>query len=343
MSRRPLSRSMSRRLRRVAAFAAAAVALAGGALVATVPAHALDPIPGGFATWHEYEPATPGGNPQTLAMDAADNVWYADSLSNQIVRVPTGAPATARAYDLGPSTPGIGSIAFGLDGSVWYSDTANGAIGRLDPASGAVDTYPLGGPFDWASSLVAGPGGDIWFGDPQNYGLGAIAPDGHITRIPEPSGTEIAILVAAPDGRLWYPKDRTGELGAYDPRTGVFESILVPGGIREFTGLSLSNTGDLWVGGVDALTRLGLDGSVKASVTLPPSPAGYTAPRRLVPGIESELHFTDPTMGIATVSASGRVTYARPPFAGSVPDRLAVTSSGSLWYTDALRATLGNV
>ncbi|MGA1837619.1 hypothetical protein VD659_11885 [Herbiconiux sp. 11R-BC] len=326
--------------RRTLAAAVALGTVAGGMLVAA-PAIALDPRPGDFATWHEYPTATPGGTLATIATDAADNIWYSDPLDNQIVRVPSASPSTPRSYDLGAGWPGVSSLAVGADGSIWFDDFVNGAIGHLDPVTGVVESFPLFAATDWASSLVAGPEGSVWFGDPVNGRIDAISPSGSITGIPEPSGAAIVDLVAAADGRLWYTKNTGPELGSYDPRTGTFESYPVP--VGEFTGLALSNTGDLWVAGIDTLLRVRLDGSIAASVALPPSPAGYTAPRHLIAGVDTELHFTDYAMGIGTVDSAGHVRYTRPPFTDSAPDRLAVTSYGSLWYTDAVRNTLGNV
>ncbi|QJU52381.1 hypothetical protein SCB71_03100 [Herbiconiux sp. KACC 21604] len=311
------------------------------AVTFAAPAQAFELPARDFATWHEYAPASAGGHPSVLAVDQGDAVWYTDPLNNEVVQVPFATPTSPRAFSLGPTGPGISSMVTLPDGTLWFSDFANAAIGRLDPSTGTVDSFPLLGAFDTATSLVVGPGGAVWFGDPANGGLGAIGPDGHITRIAEPTGVEIKNLVYAADGRLWYTKNTGAELGAYDPATGLFDSFPVP--IGSFTDLAVSKTGDLWVGGVDALIRVRLDGTIASRVILPTSPAGYSTPMQLVAGVDYELHFTDFQMGLGTVDAAGRVTYSRPPFALSAPDALTITSTGSLWYTDPPRDSLGNI
>src|SRR4051812_18187806 len=55
----------------------------------------------------------------------------------------------------------VGGIAVAPDGHVWFSLPAAVAIGRLDPATGVIRTYPLNGGVP--STIQVGKDGSIWF------------------------------------------------------------------------------------------------------------------------------------------------------------------------------------
>ncbi|MCS5732549.1 Vgb family protein [Herbiconiux daphne] len=322
-----------------ALVAALAVALMAPAVVVatSAPATALDLFPRDFATWHETEAATAGGRPETLTSDADGFVWYYDGLSNQLVRVdPVGGGQLP--FDLGPAHPGVIDLTMGPDGDIWFGDAANSAIGRLDPRTGSVDSFALGGAWDMAFSLVTGPDGDIWFGEPSAGGLGHIAADGTISRVPDPDGAVITNLVSAPDGRLWYTRPGLSSLGAYDPAAGTFD--LMPLALIDVSGVALGRDGTLWVGGTGALANITLAGAVTI-VPIPAAPFGAISPASLVAGEASALYFTDNAGAIGEIDSAGTLSFVRPPFAGAMPNRLAVSGTGSLWYTDFTRGTLG--
>jgi virginiamycin B lyase len=332
--------------RRVGKSVLAALAIALATPVAIVvssssPAQALDPAPGGFATWHETAAATPGGRAETLMSDTDGNIWYADGLSNQLVRVDP-VSGDQRPFDLGSSHPGVTDMTMGPSGDIWFGDAANSAIDRLDPRTGHLDSYSLGGSFDMAFSVVPGSDGRIWFGEPSTGGLGAIAPDGRITRVADPDGAIITNVVSAPDGRLWYTRvGPPSSLGVYDPRSGAFDTI--PLGLADLSGLALTHDGTLWVGGSGAIVNVTLAGAIAAVVSLPPAPFGSITPTALTAGDFAKLYFTDGAGRIGRIDLAGSVSFLTPPFAGAMPNRLAVSSIGSLWYTDFARGALGSV
>ncbi|MFB2586149.1 Vgb family protein [Herbiconiux liukaitaii] len=332
---------MLRRTTALLAVTAAVSALLTLGSVAASPAavQALDPFPRDFATWHETPLATPGGRADAIATDASGQVWYSDSLSNQIVglRPDTG---TQTVHDLGAVRPGITSLAMGADGMLWFNDLSHGAVGRLDPVSGAVETFPLGAPTDSAMSLTSTPDGLMWFGDLDHGGLASITGDGTITRHPDPDGALAMHLVRATDGRLWYTRDGLTSLGVLDPRTGAVD--LVPLGLVGFSGLAASPAGDVWVGGFGGVARVSPAGGVTI-VPVSAVPWAPAVPVSLVAGEHSALYFTDENGGLGRVDFADHVDFLRPPFTGATPDRLAVTPTGTLWYTDFTRSTLGSL
>jgi streptogramin lyase len=63
------------------------------------------------------------------------------------------------------------------DGTLWYTDLRDHTINHLDPASGAVRTYPVTGVSYTPSSPAFGPDGNVWFGDPFATNLFMVSPE----------------------------------------------------------------------------------------------------------------------------------------------------------------------
>src|SRR5215475_2395419 len=87
------------------------------------------------------------------------------------------------------------------DGAVWYTAQAQGALGILDPKTGAVRQVPLGGS-SAPHGVIAGPDGAAWITD---GGLNAIVrydpASGTVKRWPLPDNADAANLnTAAFDG-----------------------------------------------------------------------------------------------------------------------------------------------
>src|SRR5690606_34692198 len=82
------------------------------------------------------------------------------------------APAAAqqvRYYDV-PQGARPHDVAAAPDGGVWYTAQRQGALGRLDPATGAVEQIPLG-EGSAPHGVIVGPDGAPWITD---GGLNAI-------------------------------------------------------------------------------------------------------------------------------------------------------------------------
>lgn len=148
-------------------------------------------------------------------------------------------PDGAHPHDVAPARePG---------GPVWYTAQHQGALGRLDPASGAVEQIPLG-PGSRPHGVIVGPDGAPWVTD---GGLNAIARVDPATRKvkvwPLPEGTGYANLnTAAFDarGRIWF----TGQSGIYgrlDPQSGDMRVWDAPRGRGPY-GIAATPDGDIW-------------------------------------------------------------------------------------------------
>lgn len=151
------------------------------------------------------------------------------------------------------------------DGTVWYTAQHSGALGRLDPATGATTHIPLG---DGSAphGVIVGPDGAAWVTD---SGLNAIvrvdASTEAVTRFPLPATSGHANLNTAVfdnNGVLWF----TGQSGVYgrlDPEQGVVEVFDAPRGRGPY-GIAVTPGGEVYyvslagsyLGHIDAATGM---------------------------------------------------------------------------------------
>lgn len=134
------------------------------------------------------------------------------------------SPAKAESVQYFPVPDGAGphDVAPAPDGSVWYTAQGAGALGRLDPKTGAVKQIPLG---DGSAphGVIVGPDGAPWITD---GGLNAIVRVDPATlavkTYPLPQSEDYANLNTAAFGKggiLWFT-GQNGIYGALDPATG---------------------------------------------------------------------------------------------------------------------------
>src|SRR5215475_2968344 len=136
----------------------------------------------------------------------------------QVFSVPNGA----HPHDVAPAP----------DGTVWYTAQAKGALGILDPKTGAVRQIPLG-EGSAPHGVIAGPDGAAWITD---GGLNAIVrydpASGTVKRWPLPKSAADADLNTAAfdrDGVLWFT-GQSGYYGRLDPRSGAMRVFEAPKG-----------------------------------------------------------------------------------------------------------------
>jgi len=146
-------------------------------------------------------------------------------------------PEGAHPHDVAPAP----------DGTVWYTAQNQGALGILDPRTGAVRHVPLG-EGSAPHGVIAGPDGAAWITD---GGLNAIVrydpATGAVKRWPLPANAADANLnTAAFDrgGVLWF----TGQAGYYgrlDPKSGAMRVFEAPGGSGPY-GITATPAGEIW-------------------------------------------------------------------------------------------------
>jgi streptogramin lyase len=157
-----------------------------------------------------------GGGGMTVGPDG--RIWT--TTDSSITRVDYWR--TMQAFSAsGQSEP---AIATGPDGNLWFTEFSVGAIGRLNPTTGKLDSFPdpSGGQ---PINLIAGPDGDMWFTERDSPGniIGRISTLGVIKEFSATAGTPDA-LAAGPDGDVYFSDGR--DVGRITPSGQITEQAL---------------------------------------------------------------------------------------------------------------------
>ena len=151
----------------------------------------------------------------------------------KIFKVPEGA----RPHD----------AAVSADGIAWYTAQGQGALGRLDPMTGAVRQIKLG---DRSAphGVVIGPDGAPWITDSGLNAIVRVDPRTYqVKSFPLPKGSGYANLNTATfdkNGIHWF----TGQAGIYgkvDPKTGEVKVWDAPKGRGPY-GIATTPSGEVW-------------------------------------------------------------------------------------------------
>lgn len=317
--------------------AALSAALLAPFTVAGAPAEALVPLPGAPSLWHDLR-LIGSRTAYELTKDVAGDVWYYDGNGPQaIVRVDRNTHAQTE-Y-LIPDRTWLEGMVGAPDGSLWYTNSEDVSINRLDPGTGMITTHPLAGFGGAPEAMALGADGKIWLGDLHSDTIASVDSAGVVTTYPEPRGERVFDMVAGPDGRVWYARSGSDNLGALDPITGVFSDLGVPEGSGFM--LAVGASGSIWLGGDGSLTEVGTAGSIEVH----PIPSAGPLPIRthgLVGGDlagdgDGEVFFVSPELGFSSVDTHGHVHSS--PMRGS-SSVMVVDGLGHLWINDPRSSTL---
>jgi virginiamycin B lyase len=181
-----------------------------------------------------------------------------------------------------PVVPGAGphDVAPARDGAVWYTAQRQGALGRLDPATGRVEQIPLG-PGSAPHGVVVGPDGAAWVTDSGLNAIVRVDPGTRAVRIhPLPDGRPSVNLNTATfdrGGRLWF----TGQGGVYgrlDPDSGAMAVWDAPRGAGPY-GIATTPDGAVFYASLAGSHLARIDVSTGEATVVEPPTRGQGARR----------------------------------------------------------------
>lgn len=174
-------------------------------------------------------------------------------------------PAGARPHDVAPAPE--------PDGPVWYTAQMQGALGRLDPASGQVEQIPLGAG-SRPHGVIVGPDGAPWITD---GGLNAIVRVDPATRevrrfpLPIEENANLNTATFDRDGILWFT-GQAGYHGRLDPRSGKVQVWASPRGRGPY-GIATTPAGEVYYASLAGNHIARIDRATgQATVIEPPTP-----------------------------------------------------------------------
>jgi virginiamycin B lyase len=212
-----------RRLSLVTVFAVAAMPTIPAS--AAAQANALVPMQEFTVPWGRE------GRPRDAAVSPTDGAVY---FVGQAGEAPTGNyvarldPKTGqfRKYQLAPGT-NPHSCLVDAHGNVWFTGNANGTIGKIEPKSGTITSYPVGEGVRDPHTMVFDRNGNVWFTAQNSNAIGFFdvktekfrivkppIPEGKSYRSNRPYG-----IVLDSKGRPWFNLFSGQYIGTIDPQT----------------------------------------------------------------------------------------------------------------------------
>jgi virginiamycin B lyase len=199
-----------------------------------------DPILGRITTSGQFLDPVPIPNSGAVAGNLAvrgNEIWFTDFNNDSLWRYDVVSGAFTQFM-----VPEPADVAVDTQGRVWFSAPLEPAIGRLDPATGAVVLTPT---TRVPRELAVAADGDIWFTarfTPQ--GVGRLEPETNtVTEFPltdvGPQG-----IAASPDGSVWFTQTTKGNIARITDAGVITESKTVKG--SEPFGITVDADGDPW-------------------------------------------------------------------------------------------------
>ena len=132
-------------------------------------------------------------------------------------------------------------------GSVWFTERKTGKVGRLDPASGKIKEYAVGGdPYD----LEVGRNGIVWISLLKTDKFVRLDPrTGKTAEIGTGPGSAPRRVAVAPDGTVWMTLYGVGAVAKIDPaHFQVAKTYNLPGGSNSGPyAINADAMGRIWV------------------------------------------------------------------------------------------------
>lgn len=222
------------------------------------------------------------------------------------------------------------------DGSVWYTAQHQGALGRLDPQTGATRHIALGAG-SAPHGVIVGPDGAPWVTD---SGLNAIVrvdqASEQVQVFPLPAASGRANLNTATfdrDGVLWF----TGQNGVYgrlDPATGVVEVFPAPRGRGPY-GIATTPGGDVYYASLAGSHIARIDRETGQATVIEPPTAGQGA-RRVWSDSQGRIWVSEWNVGQVGMYDPAAGTWREWRLPGSQPQAYAVyvDELDKVWLTD---------
>ena len=129
------------------------------------------------------------------------------------------------------------------DGSIWWTGMWASLVGRLDPATGAMEEYKL--PLAARPhSIVPDADGNIWYTGNSNATIGKLDPKTGLVREYQTQARDPHSATFHPNGKLYFTAQGANMLGRLDPETG--ELTEVDSEARPY-GIQVGRDGRVWV------------------------------------------------------------------------------------------------
>jgi MYXO-CTERM domain-containing protein len=195
-------------------------------------------------------------NPSDVAVDAAGNVFVADTANHTVRKVTPAGAVTVFAGNAGVSGSNDGSstasfnrpagVAVDTVGNVYVADTNNNEVRKVTAAgvvstlagqagiTGSADGTGTGASFNGPSGIVADATGNLYVADTLNHTIRKVTAAGAVTTIEGVAGTSGFVDATGSAVRFHGPQglalDASGNLFVADTNNNAIRKIVIPSG-----------------------------------------------------------------------------------------------------------------
>jgi virginiamycin B lyase len=243
---------------------------------------------------------------------------------------------------------GIGGLARGSDGYMYFTEPAANRIERASPGDGGVGGLTVPTPESRPTGIVAAPGGYLWVSLEGAGKVVRLGPTGLANEIPLPAGLEPAAIALGSDGAAWTVDSGTGTVTRISASPGRTISFPISGAGKKFSPRTTFSDvvagpdGKLWMSQSDGPRVATVEALESAThfiqYTIPAIGEGTTLVSN---GPKGDIWFAGGSVigSIATHGVEvGEVACAVPSCEGPIR-ALAAGPKGTLWF--ALHGELG--
>jgi streptogramin lyase len=318
----------------------------------------------------EYPLPTAGSEPFGIAAGPDGALWFTEYATAANTGNTTGGSKVGRITTAGViseyplanplSTPQ--GIAPGPDGALWFTEAGSATIGWISTA-GTITEFPVSlasGTSPAFGAITVGSDGALWFTagsttSPPNglqggtAVIGRITTDGAISLFTIPGDGIPVGIGAGPDGALWIPGTRFGEVhgGVVGRLTTSGASAVFGGGLDGSGGITAGPDGALWFGAspwLGRITTAGMStnfGNVQIS----------SDPNAIAAGPDGALWFfqAEPVTNGSSYEVIGRMTTGGTntqfptPTTGNYFESIVAGPDGAMWFTEFGTGKIGRI
>jgi len=289
-------------------------------------------------TINEFPVPTAGSDPTEIVTGPDGNLWFTESLGNNIGQINPTTHAIAEFL-----VPTVGSepngITAGPDGDLWFTEFSGNKIGQINPTTHAVAEFPVPSALAEPRDIAAGPDGNLWFTEENVDKIGEINPTTHaIAEFPTPTAGTVPVgITAGPDGNLWFTENVADQIGQINPTTHAITEFPIPTALSGPQGITAGPDGNLWFTEVNG-NKIGQINPTTHAITEFPIATASSLPSQITPGSDGNLWFTEranPGGKIGMINPTTHTIAELPvPTVRSVPFGITAGPDGNLWFTE---------
>ena len=284
---------------------------------------------------------------QELTVGPDGNVWFTGAKGVSRQKPIVGYVTPERGVEVFPFKPKLhvdpASVSAGPDNNIWVTDRANGILYQIQPATGTMTPFKVGG----HPAYLTHDSNLLEYSDAETAQISTMTVKGVVNVYPAPAGQFPGRLARKPDGTVVYIDDSTGEIGTFVAATGVYGPELDPPG-GDVTYLANGPDGNLWFdtssGNVGAYLKFILTTS-PSSLQWSGPPSGCS-PQTLLASETSysgSFSATSADPSIASVTQTGNSSFSvTPGMAGTTTINLADGQSNDVNVAVSVSSSCGS-